>query len=512
MVLILVVGLSQMSLLDFIKAMQLPWTNSYWKSIKYFQTSCTNSKQESNTIRVLVDIKRPESLHTSLFERASAECSRLYRSLLTYSNESPAPSLDQTILSELKGSPHLICEYFAYKVHHFIKSFHKINLLKYVCEFTENQFGVFELSDAKVYSLHTEKHNLYSQAPVARLAFLNNVMKRATYSINRDIVADHQSKLRRYVRLVQQNREAEKARAAGGEHVLTVREDFEDYSESDGEQAGLPNSEDDPQNLMNELKREYVEDEVQTAIFKKMKEGVVKRFQDMRTELKRNNVFQQRIEECELAFKEVLPEIQVKLQDIVMDEYMDFDWAQKKARDKKNLIPCLNPALNYVKRKNDLMSSKSKEFNQYQGLDTTAGLVSHDFHLDDIKEIFERGGNINTDYKDFKQLVDEKRKKREESKTSMYDTSEIDLNYYLSKSSKKANQFRGNGSMEKGKSRSRNENATKATSFSYARPYSNIRDSVTTVFPSIKQKINKLMSQVFTKEKGARESKFFLNF
>ena len=477
--------------------MQLAWSNNYWKTLKYFQFAATNHLAETHCHRAVFDLRKKDFFHQEHFDLAFSEATRLYTTLIPQAEGQPCPCLDRHLVSELASCPEVICDYYMYKIYHFLKVFHKIELELFVGEFVENAEGLIEFFNAKVYRINSDRDFLYSQAPVAKLAFLNSIQKRATAKIKQDIVAENHSKLMKYVDRLQKKREASKAEPPNQDHLM-IQEDFEDYSAS-SEEGRKPLLEEESQHLLNQLKKELAEDEIQNELFFRMKHLLAKRFQDMRVDLRKRNAFKQNLEDCEVVFKTILPDLQVHLKDIVMDEFLDLEWAQKRARDPKNLIPCLNPALN-LRNRNDLKSSKSKSVNLYKDQDLTAGTNNYDFHLDDLNEVFQESAGIQTDLRKFITVVGQRNKARVQNLSTYQDASELDLKHDRPSSHSRGRELEGLGPNSSAFKKSKRTHNTRITSFSYGRPTSNTAHTDTVLFPEIKKKINKIMSQLINRE------------
>lgn len=99
------------------------------------------------------------------------------------------------------------------------------------------------------------------------------------------------------------------------------------------------------------LKRECEEDEVKAQIYKAMKSSLQRSFEDIKAQIHQKKQSRVQLDQCQAVFQELLPELPVKLNDIVMDQHMNFDWAVKKAMCPDKVIKALNPALGKRARK-----------------------------------------------------------------------------------------------------------------------------------------------------------------
>jgi len=261
-----------------------------------------------------------------------------------------------------------VCKYFTYKIFHWLKMFHDIELEVFTAEFVMERSGLWELYDATIYKLNYSA-DLYATEEVAKLGFLNGDNGKVVQT-TKDIVVEHRKAIQPIVEGITRRRQNRVV-----DQKLTEEDALLDYLGKDlplneyemdeiNNAVGRANikkvkgtGEDMPiQHIttMAELRKELRHDKVQLKVFSLMQNRLEPNFTKMHQEIKRNNIMRKKLDECEETFRELHPKVHVRLQDIIMPEHMDSDWAMKNALKPKEVVKCLNPELNLKKRDENL--------------------------------------------------------------------------------------------------------------------------------------------------------------
>lgn len=249
-----------------------------------------------------------------MFEKARHEVTRVYCSAQRTEYERKMQTTDKKFIQELQKSDlRKLCTYYVYKIVLFLDMFHMIQL-RHVYFYFEGVGVNLELVDALIYDCNMAEARGLEESLAER---------RIRYNLSKE----KESKLANFI-------------AAPNEDQLA------------------------------ELKQEYQNDLVQQKLYHAMKNTLSQSFEDMIGELKHKKKSKIQLDHCETVFRELMPKIQVKLQDIVMDEHMDFKWATTKALNPEKIIKSLDPALGVKARKlqqeKSFLSVASRGLNQTQ--------------------------------------------------------------------------------------------------------------------------------------------------
>lgn len=246
---------------------------------------------------------RSKFTNSYLFHRSKEEVEDIFyntkdlRSPRSYDGHS-----EEELLTRLanRDSKVAFCQYMTYKIYHFILMFHKIELSTFLAEFRENEFGDYEFNNAKIYHLVTDIVSLHGRKEVKSNALMEETTYLTGKLVQKGIVEDKRSLLRRHVN-------------------STLELSAEDTSED----QIYEKDESDPQELMDKLKKQYSDDFYQKNLFSKMKNYMRKTFHNMVEGYKAQNCSQQLLKACEEVYQELMPEVNVKLKDIIAKEYIE---------------------------------------------------------------------------------------------------------------------------------------------------------------------------------------------
>src|SRR3990167_512281 len=240
-------------------------------------------------------------LRKELFDRAGEECVRLFRRDRRLEVEKEKEVTDENFVRGLMGAggdevervlgadaaqllfcknarEQLLCEYHTYKIYHFVKLFHDIELVAFEAKYQKSHLDHYEFIDAKICRLRAEKE-LYEESSVAKLGFLNNIVSATEKKIYKDLVEQQQTKLRQYIVQIK----------TLDKNTKGYQPDLLEFSSED------PSSEDISRQLtderkeaqvLGELKQAYDEDEMQQEMFRRMRGVLQTNFEDMVLDLK----------------------------------------------------------------------------------------------------------------------------------------------------------------------------------------------------------------------------------
>ena len=265
-------------------------------------------------IRPHVDLK--------LFNMALAEPRMLKEELPSASFFYHPPEKEQQFARKLMtNDPEKYCEYTVYKIYHFINLFHKIRLTRFMCEFSENDRGDWELFKALIFDIDTKKETIYPTKN--KVTTMVRIEDEVTEKIKE---------------LLEQEKKDKEVMEAHKDD-----EEFDDAVMSQEEQEAYLNKQ-------KQLKR------LQGR--QKMFEDMKKNFYDQVEKFKEDcvddslNIFQTQIKNGDKVYKKLKPEIETALSEIVAAQEYDFEWYKRKFLDPGQVIKVLNPNLDIGKQGN----------------------------------------------------------------------------------------------------------------------------------------------------------------
>lgn len=244
--------------------------------------------------------------------------------------------------------------YLAYKIVHFLELFHAIKL-NHAAFYFEGSNCVIELVDARIFSLKMDDPR-------------EDVETIAERRIRNKLKTVEKGELGRYV-------------------SSPVK---------------------DKKNMSN-MRREYRNDILQERLYQGMKSNISGHFKEMFNEVRNKKKSRIQLDECESVFRELMPELNVRLQDIVMDQHMDFVYAKKKAMYPDQVIPSLNPELSVKAAQKHLHHSSKNIEKNTESKDVNNPFEMRKHSMDNSRSSI-TSEESSSKYTRFKSLMKERRK------------------------------------------------------------------------------------------------------